>query len=238
MRIDIDRINPAFKELIKHHDQVIFLDANIFIPPDRSNFQKHIAAFRFEDYRTVFLDPLLLEFPKLSVHETVYDEMVVSSVKAYVDEHIGNESSGLEVHYDRNLSEEENALLNLYLQKLSVHSGYDPAADNSKDRGEIRSLSYMAVKRYLYFTANDALPIRLIKNAKELETDLDDMGIIQPYELIFYLYESKKYDGKGLRILYKYLYYLTARDKIENPEWGKFVEAMEAIYEDLFDESR
>ena len=29
MRIDIDRINPAFKELIKHHDQVIFLDANI-----------------------------------------------------------------------------------------------------------------------------------------------------------------------------------------------------------------
>lgn len=75
MRIDIDRINPAFKELIKHHDQVIFLDANIFIPPDRSNFQKHIAAFRFEDYRTVFLDPLLLEFPKLSVHETVYGDL-------------------------------------------------------------------------------------------------------------------------------------------------------------------
>ena len=28
MRIDIDRINPAFKELIKHHDQVIFLDGS------------------------------------------------------------------------------------------------------------------------------------------------------------------------------------------------------------------
>ncbi|MBE5860014.1 MAG: hypothetical protein E7301_07810 [Butyrivibrio sp.] len=89
----------------------------------------------------------------------------------------------------------------------------------------------MAVKNYLYFAANDALPIRLINNAEELQTSLDEMGIVQPYELIFFLYEKKIYDGKMLRILYKYMYYLTKRDKAENPDWGSFVEAMEELYE-------
>jgi len=122
-------------------------------------------------------------------------------------------------------------MLYLFLTKLSVYSEYDPVADNAKDRGEIRSLSYMAVKNYLYFAANDALPIRLINNAEELQTSLDEMGIVQPYELIFFLYEKKIYDGKMLRILYKYMYYLTKRDKAENPDWGSFVEAMEELYE-------
>ena len=103
-------------------------------------------------------------------------------------------------------------MLYLFLTKLSVYSEYDPVADNAKDRGEIRSLSYMAEKNYLYFAANDALPIRLINNAEELQTSLDEMGIVQPYELIFFLYEKKIYDGKMLRILYKYMYYLTKRD--------------------------
>ena len=81
------------------------------------------------------------------VHETVYEEIVAESVKTYVD----------------NLTAEDST-------RLKVHSGYDAVADNAKDRGEIRSLSYMAVKQYLYFAATDALPIRLIKNAEELQT--------------------------------------------------------------------
>ena len=80
------------------------------------------------------------------------------------------------------------------------------------------------------FAANDALPIRLIKNAEELNTSLDGMGVVQPYELIYFLYEKKKYDRQKLRLLYKYMYYLTSRDKSNNPEWGKFIESMERLY--------
>lgn len=50
------------------------------------------------------------------------------------------------------------------------------------------------------------------------------------YELIFYLYRVDKSDKKSLRILYKYQYYLTKHEKNTNPEWGKFIEAMESLY--------
>lgn len=236
MRIDVKNINPALVEMINNPEQIVFLDANIFIPPDRSALAKHINAFRFEDYKNAFLEPLLQEFPRLAVHETVYQEIVAETVKTYVDNLITEDNKHLEVHYDKALSENEKALLAVFLSKLSVHSGYDPAADNAKDRGEIRSLPYMAVKQYLYFAANDALPIRLIKNAEELQTSLDGMGVIQPYELIFFLHKKNKYDGKMLRILYKYLYYLTTRDKAENPDWGSFIESMEKLYKDVLPE--
>ncbi|MEG0227599.1 MAG: hypothetical protein RR683_02680 [Lachnospiraceae bacterium] len=49
-------------------------------------------------------------------------------------------------------------------------------------------------------------------------------------ELICYLYKTGKYDNKALRVLYKYQYYLTPRDKKNNPEWGFFVEQMDKLY--------
>ena len=114
----------------------------------------------------------------------------------------------------------EEALRNTYINKIAVHSLYNPTRDNAKDRGEVRSLSFMAVKQFLYFAANDALPVRLIKDAAKLLTGLDDMQIVQMYELVYYLYKTGRYDNKALRILYKYQYYLTAGDKRINPEWG------------------
>lgn len=37
-------------------------------------------------------------------------------------------------------------MMNYYIAKIAVHSMYDPSKDNAKDRGEVKSLSYMAVK--------------------------------------------------------------------------------------------
>ena len=48
----------------------------------------------------------------------------------------------------------------------------------------------MAVKRFLYFAANDALPVRLIKDAAKVRSGLDDMQIVQMYELIYFLYKK------------------------------------------------
>ena len=76
----------------------------------------------------------------------------------------------------------------------------------------------------------DTLPVRLIKEADKLDTGLDDMGIIQMYELIYYLYKTGKYDNKQLRALYKYQYYLSSGDKRTNPEWGVFIERMNKLY--------
>ncbi len=104
------------------------------------------------------------------------------------------------------------------------------AKHNLVEMDEVLSLSYMVVKGFLFFAAKDELPIRLIKDADKLGTGLDDMGIIQMYELIYYLYKTDKYDGGALRILYKYLYYITAREKKSNPDWGTFIQKMDELY--------
>ena len=210
--------------------QTVFLDANFFIPPDRSSFL-NIKPYSFSNFKENWLIPLLKEFSGLAIHESVYDELVEERVRAYAEEQIMENPSKLKVHYDLELNENEKALMNYYIAKIAIHSQYDPVRNNAKDRGEVRSLSFMAVKKYLFFAANDALPVRLIKDAEKLGTDLEDMGVVQMYELIYYLYKTGKYDNKQLRILYKYQYYLSPNDKRINPEWGTFIEEMNQLYE-------
>ncbi len=232
MRVDAENKNVAFLSLIENPNQVVFLDANFFIPPDRSEVLRNqkIGAFSFEDFKNCWLDPLLSEFLGLSIHESVYEELVDSLVKEYADSQIGATPSRLKIFSDVDLSTNEKILMMAFVDKLAIHSQYDPIRDNAKDRGEILSLSYMATKGFLYFAAKDGLPIRLIKEADKLNTGLSDMGIVQMYELIYYLYKKGKYDGKMLRILYKYLYFLTVREKRTNPEWGDFVGKMDKLY--------
>ena len=229
MKVDTKEVNPAFQSIIQNPGQKVFLDANFFIPPDRSEVAK-VRAYSFTDFKECWLIPLLSEFTGLAIHESVYDELVADSVKEYADEQTSCIPSKLRIHYDSELSGLEEALRNTYINKIAVHSLYNPTRDNAKDRGEVRSLSFMAVKQFLYFAANDALPVRLIKDAAKLLTGLDDMQIVQMYELIYYLYKTGRYDNKALRILNKYQYYLTAGDKRINPEWGCFVEQMDLLY--------
>ncbi|HBN55672.1 MAG TPA: hypothetical protein DD414_02765 [Lachnospiraceae bacterium] len=230
MKIDMKDINPAFQSVIQNPEQTVFLDANFFIPPDRSNF-KNVKPYTFDRFKVIWLIPLLNEFSGLAIHESVYDELVADKIKAYADELLNSSPQKLKIHYDSELSNNEVALMNHYITMISIHSQYDPHRDNAKDRGEVRSLSYMAVKQFLYFAANDALPVRLVKDAGRLNTGLDDMGIVQMYELIYFLHKTGKYDSKELRTLYKYQYYLSSGDKRDNPEWGMFIEQMEKLYE-------
>lgn len=223
MKVDTKEANPAFLSIIQNPSQKVFLDANFFIPPDRSEVAK-IRAYSFNDFKECWLIPLLNEFGGLVIHESVYDELVADNVKHYVDEQTSSDPPKLKIHYDSELNSMEEALRNTYMNRIAVHSLYNPTRDNAKDRGEVRSLSFMAVKQFLFFAANDSLPVRLIKNASELKTGLDDIQIIQMYELIYYLYKTNRYHKKELRILYKYQYYLTPGDKRVNPEWKSFIE--------------
>lgn len=38
MKVDTKEINPAFKSIIQDPNQTVFLDANFFISPDRSDY--------------------------------------------------------------------------------------------------------------------------------------------------------------------------------------------------------
>ncbi len=232
MKVDTKEVNPAFQSIIQNPKQKVFLDANFFIPPDRSGVAQ-VRAYSFTDFEKYWLVPLLNEFTELAIHESVYDELVYASRKGYADKQIYCVPSKLKVHYDSELSHSEVVLCNTYINKIAIHSRYNPTRDNAKDRGEVKSLAFMAVKKFLYFAANDALPVRLIRDSGKLKTGLGDMQIVQMYELIYYLYKMGSYDNRNLRILYKYQYYLTAGDKRINPEWGYFIEQMDLLYDEL-----
>ena len=229
MKVDTECTNFSFLKLIEKRDQIVFLDANFFIPPDRSKLPD-IRPYKFEQYKEIWLEPLLKEFSGISIHESVYDELVATSIKTFADENSNTNPKRLRVFCDSELDENEKASMVSFIDRLAVHSQYDPDINNAKDRGEVLSLSYMAVKKFLYFAANDALPIRLIKDADKLDTGLDDMGVIQMYELIYFLRKTKKYDVDKLRGLYKYQYYLTDKEKKQNPGWGEFIEQMDKLY--------
>ncbi len=229
MKVDTSVQNPALIALLNNPNSVIFLDANFFIPPDRSRVYQRLQPISFEYYKEHWLDPLFAELRGLAIHESVYAELVAGNVKKYADQQI---STKLQLFLDNQLNANENVLYESYIRKLALNSEYIPERDNKEDRGEVKSLSYMAVKGFLYFASRDNLPVKLIEQAEAFETGLDYMSILHTYDVIFYLLK-KGYDRSGLRILYKYLYYLTNDEKKRNPSWEAFVASMERTYYDI-----
>ena len=88
MKVDTNEANSAFQSIIQNPGQKVFLDANFFIPPDRSNVAK-VRAYSFNDFKECWLIPLLNEFAGMAIHESVYDELVADSVKKFADEQKG-----------------------------------------------------------------------------------------------------------------------------------------------------
>lgn len=232
MKVNTHEQNNALLELISNPAQILFLDANFFIPPDRTNLGAR-RKFDFAQFKSIWLDPLFNELHGLSIHESVYDEFVTSSVKEYANKKIESTPNKLQVFYDNMLSEIEKILYQTHIINLSQNSKYLPDKDNKDDRGEVKTLSYMAVKGFMYFASNDNLSELLIENAADLQTGLEDISLLHYYDLIFFLYK-KGYDKNYLRAMYKYLYRLTKQEKDTNPEWGEFVTQMEYLYRDIF----
>ncbi len=231
MKVDIREKNTALVSLFENPGQTIFLDANFLIPPDRSRIDKNVKPVPFQKYCEIWLDPIFDEFSGFAMHESVYDELVKDNVKLYADSKKQKTPPRLKVYTDSGLNAVEMSMMETYIQKIAPYSKYIPSLGNADDRGEVLSLSYMAAKGFLYFASDDKLPFDLIRKAEEFETGLDNMGLLEMYDVIFYLYRSGKYDNKGLRMLYKYQYHLTKKEKSQNPEWGEFIEKMTALYQ-------
>jgi len=228
MKVDLTSSNPALESIFSNPNQIITLDANFLIPPDRSKYAK--VSFDFDVFKRIWIEPIFEAFPNLAIHEAVYDEFKSTSLKLYVDTNINANPTKLIVHKDSSLTMEEQILRNSIEGKIYPLTKYDPMLDNKDDRGEVKSLSYIAVKGLPYFAAHDSNAIQLIEKAETWRTGLDNVQAIKMYELIFYLYKTNNSNNKSLKMLYKYQYYLTKQEKNINPEWGKFIEAMVSLY--------
>jgi len=231
MNISLASANPAMVSIFKDPHQIITLDANFIIPPYRRAARFEIA---FPKFKTIWLDPIFDTFHNLAIHEAVYDEFIDDSIKSFVDRQIHDRSPKLIIHTDASLSPDEHVLRDTIEELLSPYTNYSPMANNKADRGEVKSLSFMAVKGLLYFAAHDANAIQLIEKSEAWNTGLDQIQAIKMYELIYYLYKIEKSSKDNLRMLYRYQYYLTKTERSSNPEWGNFIREMEKLYASFF----
>jgi hypothetical protein len=232
MKINLTHPNPALINIIENPDQIITLDANFLIPPDRSRITKR--GIGFEQFKNIWLDPIFSAFPNLAIHESVYDELVGISPQNYVDARRDRKPPEIIIHKDSSLTEVERILRDTIESKIASLTKYDPMLDNKDDRGEVKSLSYIAVKGLFYFAAHDNNAIQLIEKSEEWSTGLDNVQAINMYELIYYLFRNDLADKTAMKMLYKYQYYLTDREKSTNPSWGDFSSSMDSLYESYF----
>lgn len=235
MKINVRQANSALISLIEDFAQVIPVDANFLIPPDRSREVRGAQAITFHAFRRFWLDPLFVTFPYLAIHEAVYEELVTSSSRTYVKEKI--ENGQMILLSDRDLNERESAYRAMIESRIAVHTAYDPEIDNKDDRGEVKSLAYIATKQLLYFCSRDSRALRLLSEPFKNSIGLFSVSAVQAYELIYYMYVMRMADPKELRVMYKYLYYLSENDRQVNPEWGQFIQSMQLLYQESVNQS-
>lgn len=222
--------NLGFMSVLKNKNQVFLIDANIFIPPDRSKEHNSIKPVSFEFYRKHWIEPFIDTFKPIGIHESVYKEFESSSIKNLIENKKKDIPPGIYIYYDSNLTEYEKIVRQTIEFKIAKYTNYNPTIDNRDDRGEVKSLSYIATKQLLYFCSHDSNAIRLVEDAEKLETSLEEVSAIKPYEVIYYFVKNGIGDVDRLRSIYKYLYYLTKNDKNTNPSWGEFIERMDILY--------
>lgn len=231
MKVNLTNPNPAFISIINNPKQIITLDANFLIAPDRRPITN--KGIRFEQFRDIWLDPIFAIFPNLAIHEAVYNELIGMAPQNYVNSKRDSIPPQIMIYKDSSLTEVERILRDAIESRIASHTKYEPLLDNKDDRGEVKSLSYIVLKDLLYFASNDNNAILLIEKSEEWLTGLDNVHAIKMYELIYYLYKYDLVDNIAMKMLYKYQYYLTDREKSINPVWGEFSSGMDSLY-DLF----
>lgn len=234
MIIDTLTENSHFCSLLKNSQLPVLLDANILIPPDRTSISARCKPVSYSKYLTNLIEPLTHRFKNLCIHEAVRDEICMEAEKAALDALINKGSIKLVV--DSSLSKSERILRNT-IEKKILQTGlfeYNPHIRSSKDKGEVKTLSYAVAKRIPLFSSQDQMSLRVILKAEKLNTGIDSVGIIYFYEFLYALRKEIANNKEFLRKIYKDVYFFTKVDRLRNPEWGCFMQAMDSLYSNLF----
>ena len=230
MRINLNKINNGFKRILNNNYDIFLIDANIFISPDRSRENTKIKPVLFEYYKENWLIPFIETFKPVGIHEAVYDEFTSNNIKKFVDGHKNSNSPNIIILKDSDLSQQENILRITIESSIAKNTNYKPELNNRDDKGEVKSLAYIATKNLLYFCSHDATAIRLIEDAEKLDTCLENVSAIQPYEIMYYFAKNNIGNLKAIKNLFKYMYRLTVNEKSYNPDWNEFIEKMDILY--------
>lgn len=153
MTVETKHSNPALVSISNDPNQIITLDANFIIPPDRQALS--VPTIPFQQFREMWLDPIFETFSALAIHEAVHNELVSVYEREFIEEMLNHPTPRIIIHKDSQLDATEHILRNTIEAKISKYTKYNPLINNANDRGEVKTLSYIAVKGLLYFATND-----------------------------------------------------------------------------------
>jgi hypothetical protein len=228
VKVDTQHPNPALISLIHNYTQIIPVDANFFLVPDRSKLNPQLPTLDFSFFQKCWLDPVRLTFPNLAIHKAVELEIVSGSSFNYLNEQKKYQYP-LRLS-DSEFSQEEEYTRRSIEKKIAKYTMYEPEKDNADDRGEVKSLAYIATKGLLYFCSHDSKALQLVEKAEEWETNLENVSAVRFYEIIYYLLRMKMGPSKYLKAFYRLLYLMTTQEKRENPTWDDFQKGMDNLY--------
>ena len=227
MKVDASKKNPVLCDLLAGKELIIAIDANIIIPPERHN-----KPFPQETYYKEFIYPLFNASLSLLIHESVLQELVDSTSHDKIVELIENEQSSVSLVQDASLTDDEKVIRSAMETSIAPYTMYTPHENNSDDRGEVKTLSYLATKGHGCFLSKDSGALRLITHTESLETSLNGISPMRLYEIIYYMTKTQPEYSKTLRALYKYNYYLSKKEKAQNPSWEIFIQTFDKLYGD------
>lgn len=232
MTNDLSVPNPGFEEFQKMPEDLVVVDANFFLPPNRTSLGAR-NWYTFEEYRSVWLDPLCGLLPSLALHEAVWQELVDPAPQAYIQRLLTSTPPQITLLSDDDLPPAALPIRETVESLIAPYSKYDPNLDNRADRGEIKTLAHMAAAGYTFFASNDGMALRLIEKTDVLGTSLDNLRTIRLYEALYLLVRTGRTSFENAKNLYKYMYRLTKREKELNPTWSEFYTQMDTLYGEL-----
>lgn len=222
----VAEISTQFLTLISNPQTEIVLDACIIISPDRRNNikapadRRHLLKANFDQYKTNFLDLLFSYFSNISIHEAVNDkEIVDDEARRFTDEQL--QKGKLKILKDSDLTTTQMVVRNAVESLISQSTNYNISRDNKDDRGEVKTLSYVAAVGSFYFSSRDDNALELLNTFSTKTNTLSNINPIRFFELIFFLNHLNKKDY--YKYLYKLCYYMTEEEKKYNPNWGEFI---------------
>lgn len=124
MKVDVATKNPALESLFIDPQQVITLDANFLIPPNRS--MHLIQSIPFYQFQAIWLDSIFELFPHLAIHEAVREELVSQDIKSFIQNKVDAIPTAIIIHKDTELNGIEHMLRDSIEARIYPYTRYDP----------------------------------------------------------------------------------------------------------------
>lgn len=150
MDVNTSAVNPGFLKMLKDPEETLVVDANFYIPPDRTNLGAR-SSYSFEEFQNIWIEPMHRLFPNIAAHEAVIQELVTSASARLTEAFVSaSEPPKLMVLSESSLSPWEQAICRQKEVLIARYTQYVPGLDNKDDRGEVKTLAYMGTVGLLF----------------------------------------------------------------------------------------